>query len=122
MKTLKLILTILIITGASAFAKASDPHAVRVLSVKRDIFYFKVCQKFIGGTVEVYGEDGKLLFSDKIASHKVIVDFYFQDSGMYEIKVKKDDRVESFGYNKATPKPEGEAAAGSETVSMLQQG
>jgi hypothetical protein len=123
MKIFKLILAILIITSAtSVFAKRGNPNAVRVLSVKRDIFYFKVCQSFIGGTIEIYGKDGKLAFSNKIVSHKAIVDFYFQEPGTYEIKIKKDDREVSYDYNKSTPKPEGDATVNSETFSMIKQG
>jgi hypothetical protein len=123
MKKLTLLLAlliVLIIAGASAFAKTGNPESVRVLSVKRDIFYFRVSQSFIGGTVEVYGEDGKLIFSDKIIGHKAILDFFFQDAGLYDIRIKKDDREVSFGYTKSTPKPEVEVST--EEVPMLQQG
>jgi len=120
MKTLTLLFAALVITGAGTFAKAGNPQSVRVLSVKRDIFYFKVHQSFIGGTVEVYGEDGKLIFADKIHNHKAIIDFYFQDAGLYEIRIKKNDREVSFGYSKETPKPGDEAI--SQEVSMLQRG
>ena len=124
MKTLKLTLAILVITAAGAFAKAGNPqNLVRVLSVKRDIFYFKVCQSFIGGTLEVYKENGELIFSDKIQNHKAILDFYYQETGLYEIKIKKGDREVSFGYNKNTPKPEVKASTEDmEQLSMLQQG
>jgi len=121
MKTLTLLialLIVLIITGASAFAKAGNPESVRVLSVKRDIFYFRVSQSFIGGTVEVYGEDGKLIYADKIVNHRAILDFFFQEAGSYQIKIKKEDREVSFDYTKATPKPE----TSTEEVSMLQPG
>jgi hypothetical protein len=122
MKMLTLLFAILTITGGSAFAKAGNPESVRVLSVKRDIFYFKVCQSFIGGTVEVFGEDGQLIFSDKIQNHKSILDFYLLDAGIYEIKIKKNDQEVSFGYNKKTPKPEAEASGEELQVSMLQHG
>lgn len=111
MKTLTIVLSILVITGASAFAREGNPQSsVRVLSVKRDIFYFKVCQTFIGGSIEVYGEDGAMILSDKIQNHKVIIDFYFQEAGVYKIRIKKDDREISFDYNKSTPKPEVEVS------------
>ena len=121
MKTLKLTLAVLIITAAGAFAERNNPQQlVRVLSVKRDIFYFKICQSFIGGTVEVYSETGQLIFSDKLTNHKAIVDFYFQDAGLYEIRIKKGDHEVSFGYNKSTPRPEGDASGETEQVPMLQ--
>ena len=123
MKTLKLTLAVLIITAAGAFAEGNNPQQmVRVLSVKRDIFYFKIGRSFIGGKLEVYSENGELIFSDKLTSHKAIVDFYFQDAGLYEIKIKKNDQEVSFGYTKSTPKPDGDVASENQQVSMFQEG
>lgn len=119
-KIITLLFAVLFIAGASAFAKGNPQQSVRVLSVKKDIFYFKVSQSFIGGTVEVYGEDGAMIFSEKIYSHKAILDFYFQDAGQYEIIIKKDDSEVSFEYAKFTSKPVVEASTAN-LVSMLQQ-
>ena len=123
MKTIAtLLFAALMIAGASTFAN-SNPESVRVISVKRDIFYFKVCRSFIGGTIEVYGENGQVICSDKIQNHKSILDFYLLDTGFYKIKIKKDDHEVTFGYTKHTPKPEVDASTEEPMViSMFQQG
>lgn len=118
MKTIKVLVLVLMISAAGAFAETPAQSSVRILSVKRDIFYFKVSQSLIGGTLEVYNEEGKLIFTEKIARHKSIIDFYFQTPGLYEIKIRKNGHEESFGYSKSTPKPSEE----NEQLSMLQQG
>lgn len=120
MKTLKLTLAVLMITTA-AFANDSNPQ-VRVLSVKRDIFYFRICQSFLGGTLEVYGENGKMIFSDKLISNKGIVDFYPFDAGLYEIRIRKDRQELSFGYTKYNPKPQGTIGVKASQVLKVHQG
>jgi hypothetical protein len=104
MKTLKLLVGLLLL-GTVAFAGKSPDSNVSVLSIKRDIFYFKVCPSMIGALVEVRGEDGKLIASQEISHKKSIIDFYFEKPGHFTITITKGDKQVNFQYDKTTPSP-----------------
>ena len=98
MKNLITAALILIATSGLIASPKSEP--VSVLSVKRDIFYFKVEKSFIGATIEVYANDGQLILTETVIRRKAIVDFYLENPGTYTIKLKKDDKEASFTYEK----------------------
>jgi hypothetical protein len=80
-----------------------DPGPVKVLSTKRDIFYFKVDKEFLGATLEVFDQEGNKVIEQKIEKRKVLVDFYYDQPGEYEIKVSYGPMERSFIYEKAGP-------------------
>jgi len=90
MKTIISFVIILVLFVAPAFASGtpSDTNAVKVISTKRYIFYFKADKRLIGGTVEVGTEN--------ILQAKTIVDFFELSAGKYIIKIKKG--AEEFVY------------------------
>jgi len=106
MKTLKtLVLLVVLITG-SQFVQAKDKtcSSIEVLSIKRDIFYFKANEEFTGATIEVYAAD-TLIFTNQVAHRKTLIDFYFEKPGVYTIKIIKGSKVEEFTYQKRSPSP-----------------
>jgi hypothetical protein len=105
MKTLKLIFCILLISGTSAFAASKKHHDVSVISVKRDIFYFKVASDLVGAHVDVYSANGELIASGEISHRKAIIDFHFENAGTYTIRITKESRVLNFDFKKSSPSP-----------------
>lgn len=93
------------LTATSALWASHKACPVRVLSIKSDIFYFKVDKIFLGATVEVYAQNGEIIFTEKVTNRKTIVDFYFEDPGTYTIRLKKDGKEEHFTYHKMNPSP-----------------
>lgn len=110
MKTLKVLVFLLLLT-TTTFAGKSPNSNVSVLSVKRDIFYFKVCPSLLGARVEVTDQDGKIIASQLIRHRKSIVDFYFERPGHFTITITKGDKQITFQYDKTTPSPFVEIAA-----------
>jgi hypothetical protein len=94
----KMMLVALVMMSASVFAKT--PHPVKVVSKAHDVVYFKVAVEMVGASVEVYDETGKMIYSDKVAGKKMIVDFYAEPSGSYTIHVKLNGNDEVIEYNK----------------------
>jgi len=105
MKTTKLILCILLLAGTTTVASARKHSDVSVLSVKRDIFYFKVCSSLVGGRIDVFSSNGELLASSEISSRKTIIDFHFANQGSFIIKITKDNKELNFDYKKSSPSP-----------------
>jgi len=98
MKTIISFVIILVLFVAPAFASGtpSDTNAVKVISTKRYIFYFKADKRLIGGTVEVFDMNQNLVGTENILQAKTIVDFFELSAGKYIIKIKKG--AEEFVY------------------------
>lgn len=104
MKALKLLAFVLCLS-TSAFAGTSPNSNVSVLSMKRDIFYFRVCPSLIGARIDVRDQEGQVIVSQEITHKKSIVDFYFEKPGQFTITITKGERQETFKYIKTTPSP-----------------
>jgi len=102
MKIITILTCLLVISGAAVAKelKAKGPASIKVLSVKSDIFYFKVDKELIGATIEVYNAKGELLITDAVRHQKTIVDFYNEAPGNFTIKIKKGEMEEEFLYIK----------------------
>src|SRR6478609_4425208 len=97
----KVIFTLaLIIAFYSSFSTGLKDTPVVVLSTSHDIFYFKICKTMIGGTVEVYSPEGKVVGTQNLDDRKLIIDFFDMAPGDYTIKVKKENTEETFTYHK----------------------
>lgn len=90
------------VLGVSAIAEAKPKlgsHHVSVLSIKREIFYFKVDSEFIGATIEVYDSTGILQQTANVTRRRTIVDFFYMNPGIYTVRFAKGDMVEEFKYS-----------------------
>ena len=113
MKKFTLVVLMLV---ASVGTWACPTHTpVCVISVKSDIFYFKVSKTFIGATVEIYSKEGERIRTETVLHHKTIIDFYLENPGVYTIKIKKDNLEHNFSYVKDAPP----LIAGEASVSMV---
>jgi hypothetical protein len=112
MKTLKTLVVLVALITGSQLAQAKDKtcSCIEVLSIKRDIFYFKATEDFTGATIEVYAADS-LIFTNQVAHRKTLIDFYFEKPGVYTIKITKGSKVEEFTYEKQSPSPYSESEA-----------
>lgn len=89
--------------ASSHETKSKDP--VRIMFSRMDVFYFKVHHLLLGADLEIYSPEGVKLHTEKIAHRKVLVDFYYKDSGRYTVKIKKGDVVKEFNFVKKDPCP-----------------
>ena len=97
----KVILTLaLIISFYSSFSTTRKNTPVVVLSTSHDIFYFKISKTMVGGTVEVYNPEGKIVGAQNLDNRKLIIDFFDMAPGDYTIKVKKENTQEIFTYHR----------------------
>jgi hypothetical protein len=110
MKTLQTLVLFVALIAGSQLVQAKDKTCSRieVLSIKRDIFYFKATEDFTGATIEVYAAD-TLIFTNPLAHRKTLLDFYFEKPGTYTIKITKGSTVEEFTYQKQSPSPYAES-------------
>jgi len=90
----------LLISSYSSFSATLKDTPVVVLSTSHDIFYFKICKTMVGGTVEVYNPEGKMVGTQNLDNRKLIIDFFDMAPGNYTIKVKKENIEETFTYHR----------------------
>ena len=89
-------LAILFFTSSAMARSVPEVSHVSVLSVKREVFYFKVDKEFVGAFIEVYDQKGVLLIKEQVSKRKMIIDFFHREPGMYTIKIAKNGVVEEF--------------------------
>ncbi|MCE2937588.1 MAG: hypothetical protein ACK5V5_13970 [Cyclobacteriaceae bacterium] len=97
-----LILIALIMLAIAVFAqpsKGSYPE-VKVLSQKRDAFYFKVSRDLLGSEVEVIHDNGKVVAKERMKGRKMLIDFFDMESGVYVIRVTQGRYVKTFTHEK----------------------
>lgn len=98
----KVLIALFFLTGLSGMA--ATPHEdVEVLSVEREVFYFKVDKAWIGADLEVIRWDGELMGSQTLLKRRALIDFYFLDPGEYVIVLRKGDREKEFQYVRSNP-------------------
>ena len=104
MKTGRGVVVALLI-AASTMGAFGDPGPIKVVSTKRDVFYFKVDEALVGASLEVYDERGNKMIEQRIEKKRVIVDFYYDQPGRYIIKVAdEEDKIkEVFIFEKFGP-------------------
>src|SRR5574339_678540 len=103
------------VTGAvllvvcSAMGALGDPGLVKVVSTKKDIVYFKVDKYFLnaegptGILLEVFDRYGNKIIEQRLEKRKVVVDFYYDQPGTYQIRISKGPAEQIFYYDKAGP-------------------
>ena len=97
MKITHLIALVILLSSTAVLAGQSpEAHHVFVISVQREVFYFKVDKEFLGATIEVYDTQGVLLVTEKVIKRKMIIDFFQRAPGLYTIKIAKGNTVEEF--------------------------
>lgn len=69
---------------------------ISVLSMKKEVFYFKVDADFMGATVEVTDSTGAVFFSAEVSSKRSLIDFFFLEKGKYTIHFERNGVVEEF--------------------------
>ncbi|HZY80366.1 MAG TPA: T9SS type A sorting domain-containing protein [Cyclobacteriaceae bacterium] len=116
MKKMMLIPALVLMSVAAFAHKPESP--VKVVSKKMDVVYFKVSCEMIGASMEVYDATGKVIFSEKVTDHKVIVDFYAEPSGVYTIHVQKNGKDEAITYTKESVSHAERASASYITVTQ----
>jgi hypothetical protein len=94
----KMLMVALVMMSASAFAKTH--HSVKVMSKMNDVVYFKVSSTMVGAFMEVYDENGTLIHSGKVTGKRMIVDFYAEPSGSYQIRLHLNGSEEVIDYSK----------------------
>jgi hypothetical protein len=78
--------------GTMAFT--TEPEAtIKVISTKRHVLYFKSSKDLMGATIEVENECHQpvAVLTEQVKETKTLVDFFFLPSGIYTVKVIKDD-------------------------------
>lgn len=104
-----LILTCLLIVGIQSFAKetpAKQAHsAVHVVSRRLDTFIFRTHKEMIGAEIAIYSENGEKMKTEVLTKRHGLVDFYYENPGVYKIVITKGETSETFEYNKTTPSP-----------------
>jgi hypothetical protein len=96
MKSLALVLAFI-----STATLATPLETVDVVNTKyKNLFVFKVKNKFKGADVRVFYSNGDLVTSQKLEKKKMIINFCDVKYGTYTIKVQKGNKSEEFNYIK----------------------
>jgi hypothetical protein len=83
-------------------AKRKMPcNHVSIISMKRDVFYFKVDTEFMGSTAQVFDSHGEMQYSVEIHSKRALIDFFYMQPGEYTIKFSHGTQVEEHHYHVA---------------------
>jgi hypothetical protein len=98
--TLTAAIAVFFVAGSS-YAHGHRP--VSVLTVRNDLFYFKVDKAFIGAVVEVYASSGELVMKQTVTRHKMLIDFYDRNNDDYTIRIKSACAEISYLYSKIDP-------------------
>jgi hypothetical protein len=104
MKLIRVIILSVLFVGAAITAEAKRKvpcHHVSVLSMKRDVFYFKVDAEFMGATAQVFDSNGEMHYSVEIHSKRAIIDFFYMNPGEYTIKFSNGSKTEEHHYSVA---------------------
>src|SRR6187401_2336457 len=100
---MKRITGVALLVVCSVMGALGDPGPVKVLSTKRDIFYFKIEKELIGSTLEVFDKHGTKVIEQRIDKRKVLVDFYYDQPGTYSIRISNGTQEQLFSYEKVEP-------------------
>lgn len=117
MKKMMLVALVLIMSTAAFASKPENP--VKVVSRKMDVVYFKVSCEMIGALIRVYDETGRMIYTEPIKDHKVLVDFYAEPSGVYTIHVVKDGNDEEITFTKESASHAERASANYITITQM---
>jgi hypothetical protein len=93
----KFILIVLIAYLGNGIAEARGHNPISILSTN-GIVYLKFQKFMMGATLEIRDESGELIVNEKIVCKKIIIDFFYQKTGRYQIKIKKNDIEQLFSY------------------------
>jgi hypothetical protein len=103
MKLIHVIILSVLFVGTSITTEAKlrkvSCHHVSVLSVKRDVFYFKVDTEFQGATAEVFDTNGKLCYSITLHKKRELIDFFYLEAGEYTIRFSRGNQSEEHQYS-----------------------
>ena len=96
MKLIRVMILVGMFVSASVNLHAQGNPHVSVLSLKHDVFYFKVDPAFIGATVQVSDSTGTVFFNIELHSKRSLIDFFYLESGLYTIRFEQGDMFEEF--------------------------
>ncbi len=97
MKTFFTIVMLLI--ASVSFAKPKPRNDFKILSVKKNVLYFKVDRAFVGGVVEIYDANKKFMEADSLPHTHTMIYFDEMPSGHYVVTVKKGRKHTEFKYD-----------------------
>jgi hypothetical protein len=73
------------------------PHKhISILSVSKEVFYFKTDADFMGATVVVTDSTGTVFFSAELHSKRNLIDFFYLENGQYTIHFEHNGVVEDY--------------------------
>ena len=101
MKLVRVIILSVLFVSAAFVTEAKRKivcNHVSVLSVKRDVFYFKVDSEFQGATAQVFNSQGEMVYSIDVHSKRALIDFFYMKPGAYTIKFSHGTQVEEHQY------------------------
>lgn len=94
--TLAILLTILAIsTEAQSETRLHQKH-ISILSLSKEVFYFKADADFIGAKVVVTDSTGTVFFSTEIHNKRNLIDFFYFEKGQYTIHFEHHGVVEDY--------------------------
>ncbi len=103
MKKILLLTSALVMSNLLQADKFHPKTYVHVMATRMDVFYFKIEKEFLGAQLEIYSQDGAPVFSQTVDHRKVLIDFYYEDEGMFTIHFKKGEFQEEFNFLKKAP-------------------
>ena len=87
----------LLTVGTQAQPETMAHHRhISILSMKKEVFYFKVDADFIGATVEVTDSTGTVFFSAEVNSKRSLIDFFYLEKGKYTIHFERNGVIEDY--------------------------
>lgn len=96
------LLIALVLLAIAVFAQSSKVSypEVKVLSQKRDAFYFKVSRNLLGSEVEVIHDNGKVVAKEELKGRRMLIDFIDMEAGTYMIRITQGRYVKTFTHEK----------------------
>jgi len=74
----------------------SQHKHISVISISKEVFYFKADADFIGATVEVTDSTGTVFFSAELHAKRNLIDFFYLEKGRYNIHFEHNGVTEDY--------------------------
>src|SRR5688572_12166982 len=94
--SLAILFTLLTFGAHAQTDTAAHSQHVSILSISKEVFYFKVDATFVGATVEVTDSTGTVFFTVELHSKRNLIDFFYLEQGQYTVHFEHNGVIEDY--------------------------
>lgn len=88
--------TLLTLNLQAQLKPVNEHKHISIISVSKEVFYFKTDAEFIGATVQVTDSTGSVFFTAELHTKRNLIDFFYLEKGQYTIHFEHNGVVEDY--------------------------